>query len=180
MIGACNGFQVMVQIGLLPGGRKDTWEQSVALTDNISGRFCDRWVGMQAEPASRCIWTRGIEESISPADREDVWMFPVAHGEGRFICRDKEVLSHLESSGLVALRYRDNYNGSENAIAGICDESGLVFGLMPHPERYLEWTRHPYWTRLDDRIRQGETPGMRIFLNAMEFVTGRSAVGSAG
>ncbi|MBL8885631.1 MAG: phosphoribosylformylglycinamidine synthase subunit PurQ [Phycisphaerales bacterium] len=174
MIGACNGFQVMVQIGLLPGpGAGQSWptdrapEQTVALTDNENGRFCDRWVGMVSEPKSRCIWTKGIEQSIDPRDTDDVWMFPVAHGEGRFICKDDSVLRDLESSGRVALRYADNYNGSQNAIAGICDDSGLIFGLMPHPERFLEWTRHPYWTRLDQRVTATTTPGLRVFQNAV-------------
>ncbi|MGH7243481.1 MAG: phosphoribosylformylglycinamidine synthase subunit PurQ [Phycisphaerales bacterium] len=177
MIGACNGFQVLVQIGLLPGpAAGQRWpidrapEQSVALTDNISGRFCDRWVGMVAEPSSNCVWTKGIEKAIDPRDVDDVWMFPVAHGEGRFICNDESVLRDLESSGRVALRYADNYNGSQNAIAGICDDSGLIFGLMPHPERFLEWTRHPYWTRLEQRVTQATTPGLRVFQNAVRHV----------
>lgn len=177
MIGACNGFQVMVQVGLLPGPSAGAaWpkdaapEQTVALTDNVTGRFCDRWVGMIAEPKSKCIWTKGIEETIDAKDVEDIWMFPVAHGEGRFICKNESVLAELEASGRVALRYGDNYNGSQNAIAGICDESGLVFGLMPHPERYLEWTRHPYWTRLEERVKKSETPGLRVFRNAVEHV----------
>ncbi len=177
MIGACNGFQVLVQIGLLPGpAAGQRWpidrapEQSVALTDNISGRFCDRWVGMVAEPSSNCVWTKGIEKAIDPRDVDDVWMFPVAHGEGRFICNDESVLRDLESSGRVALRYADNYNGSHNAIAGICDDSGLIFGLMPHPERFLEWTRHPYWTRLEQRVTQATTPGLRVFQNAVRHV----------
>lgn len=173
MIGACNGFQVLVQIGLLPGPSAGlSWpapaapEQTVALTDNQNGRFCDRWVGMVSEPGSKCIWTRGIEQEIDPSAAADVWMFPVAHGEGRFVCKDEAVLREIESSGRVALRYADNYNGSQNSIAGICDASGLVFGLMPHPERFLDWTRHPYWTRLDERTRSTPTPGLRIFQNA--------------
>lgn len=174
MIGACNGFQVLVQIGLLPGPSAGLpWpsdeapEQTVALTDNQNGRFCDRWVGMVSEPGSKCIWTKGIEQEIEPRDAGDVWMFPVAHGEGRFICKDEAVLREIESSGRVALRYADNYNGSQNSIAGICDASGLIFGLMPHPERFLDWTRHPYWTRLDEGTRSKPTPGLRIFQNAV-------------
>ncbi|MBX3390061.1 MAG: phosphoribosylformylglycinamidine synthase subunit PurQ [Phycisphaeraceae bacterium] len=185
MIGACNGFQVLVQIGMLPGPSaglawpaQEAPAQSVALTDNENGRFCDRWVGMIAEPESKCIWTKGIEEEIDPRDADDVWMFPVAHGEGRFICKDEAVLHDIESSGRVALRYSDNYNGSQNAIAGICDASGLVFGLMPHPERFLEWTRHPYWTRLDPRVRSKQTPGLRIFQNAVRFSTSSCAQAS--
>ena len=82
------------------------------------------------------------------------------------------VLRGLESRGQVAVRYNDNYNGSQNAIAGICDASGLVFGLMPHPERFLEWNRHPWWTRLDAGTRGKETPGLLMFRNAVEAVAG--------
>jgi phosphoribosylformylglycinamidine synthase subunit PurQ / glutaminase len=173
MIGVCNGFQVLVQVGLLPGpANGEDWPvgrpppQVVALSDNIRARFVDRWVGVRPEPSSVCVWTRGIDEG-GPA-RADIMQLPVAHGEGRFVASSPEVLSGLESSGRVALRYTDNYNGSQGAIAGICDRSGLIFGLMPHPERYLDWNRHPYWTRLDASVRSGDTPGLRIFRNAVE------------
>ena len=172
MIGACNGFQVMVQVGLLPGppvgGQWPLDEappQTVALTDNINARFVDRWVPVAFEPSSRCVWTRGLAST----HHVDTHMLPVAHGEGRFVA-PPEVIADLESTGRIALRYTDNYNGSESAIAGICDSSGLIFALMPHPERYLDWTRHPYWTRLPESIRQGETIGLRMFRNAVEAV----------
>jgi len=172
MIGACNGFQVMVQIGLLPGpALGEAWptdqppRQSVALTDNIGGRFVDRWVPVEFEAKSRCIWTRGLHETRDP----DTHMLPVAHGEGRFVA-DASVVADLEATGRVALRYGDNYNGSQKAIAGICDTSGLIFALMPHPERYLDWNRHPYWTRLAPAIQREETIGLRMFRNAVEAV----------
>jgi phosphoribosylformylglycinamidine synthase subunit PurQ / glutaminase len=170
MIGACNGFQVMVQVGLLPGpGVGGQWPgdapppQTVALTDNINARFVDRWVPVTFEPGSRCVWTRGLAE----VHNTDTHMLPVAHGEGRFVA-PPEVIADLESTGRIAMRYSDNYNGSEAAIAGICDASGLIFALMPHPERYLDWTRHPYWTRLPEGTRRGETIGLRMFRNAVE------------
>jgi phosphoribosylformylglycinamidine synthase len=170
MIGACNGFQVMVQIGLLPGPRAgETWpedrapEQTVALTENAGARFVDRWVGMRVEPGSTCVWTRGLERVEA-----DVMQLPVAHGEGRLVTARPGLLRELEDSGRVALRYTDNYNGSEGAVAGICDASGLILGLMPHPERYLEWNRHPYWTRLGDEVKKGKAPGLRMFVNAVE------------
>ncbi len=170
MIGACNGFQVMVQIGLLPGPAVgETWPvdhpppQSVALTDNINARFVDRWVPVAFERNSRCVWTRGLADT----HHVDTHQLPVAHGEGRFVA-PAEVIKDLEATGRVALRYTDNYNGSQSAIAGICDSTGLIFALMPHPERYLEWTRHPYWTRLPESIRRGETIGLRMFRNAVE------------
>lgn len=170
MIGACNGFQVLVQCGLLPGWPESAGEppaQSLALAHNAGGRFVDRWVGMLPDGAGRCVWTQGLEE-FGP----EVLMFPVAHGEGRLVARDEAVLRRLEESGQVALRYTDNYNGSAGAIAGVCDPTGRILGLMPHPERFLDWNRHPWWTRLPPGVRQGPTPGLRVFLNAVEAVKG--------
>lgn len=190
IIGACNGFQVLVQIGLLPGPSVgDSWptdkapEQTVALTDNVSARFCDRWVGMEYIPESVCVWTKGLSggptiakgigesRTLQKSELEDINTLPVAHGEGRFTGMSASTLDALERTGQVACRYRENYNGSDRAIAGICDATGRVFGLMPHPERYLEWTRHPYWTRLPQFIRSMETPGLRMFRNAVEAVS---------
>ena len=174
MIGACNGFQVLVQIGLLPGPRPgEPWpedrapEQVTALTDNSGARFVDRWVGMKPETASVCVWTRGLGEKFGP----EALQLPVAHGEGRFLTSSPEVMSELERSGRVALRYTDNFNGSQGGIAGICDGSGLIFGLMPHPERYLAWNRHPSWTRLPAAVLKGDTPGLTMFRNAVEAVS---------
>jgi phosphoribosylformylglycinamidine synthase len=169
IIGACNGFQVLVQVGLLPGpAPSEPWPanrppaQTVALTDNAKARFVDRWVRVAPEPSSVCIWTRGL--TADP----DIMQLPAAHGEGRFIAASPEVMADLERTGRVALRYLDNYNGSQGAVAGICDASGLIFGLMPHPERYLDWNRHPYWTRLPSSTTSGPTPGLTIFRNAVE------------
>lgn len=217
MIGICNGFQVLVQVGLLPGpeaGREWPEEapppQSVALTENAQARFIDRWVGIVPEPGSRCIWTHGLEKFASrpsaPAEQavrksnpaaggsgpdippEDLLQLPVAHGEGRFVASSPRVIQALEAGGQIALRYTDDCNGSEGRIAGICDSTGLIFGLMPHPERYLDWNRHPYWTRLGDRYRavgpaggaggageDPETPGLRIFRNAVDSVVHATA-----
>jgi phosphoribosylformylglycinamidine synthase subunit PurQ / glutaminase len=203
MIGVCNGFQVLVQVGLLPGPEAgQDWPQeappaqTVTLTENAQARFMDRWVGIVPEPNSRCIWTQGLEkfalhpshpaeESVestgisSAADLppETLLQLPVAHGEGRFVASSPDVVRALEAGGQIALRYTDDCNGSEGRIAGICDHTGLIFGLMPHPERYLDWTRHPYWTRLPAKYREAragdspETPGLRIFRNAVEAVT---------
>lgn len=172
VIGVCNGFQVLVQVGLLPGPpANEEWPpdsppaQTCTLTDNQDARFHDRWAPVRYEPESSCVWTRGLAEACADADAA---MLPVAHGEGRFMTASPGVLSAIESGGRVALRYTDNYNGSESAIAGICDSTGRVFGLMPHPERFLEWTRHPYWTRLPAGSRARPTPGLLIFRNAVE------------
>jgi phosphoribosylformylglycinamidine synthase len=169
IIGVCNGFQVLVQVGLLPGpGPGEAWPaerpptQTVALTENAGARFVDRWVPVAADRKSVCVWTRDL-----PSDPR-IMQLPVAHGEGRFITASPSIIADLERSGRVALRYLDNYNGSQGAIAGVCDASGLVFGLMPHPERYLDWNRHPFWTRLAPDTRRGQTPGLKIFQNAVE------------
>lgn len=178
MIGACNGFQVMVQCGLLPGwddeagqdgeaGGVQAPEQVLALAHNVGGRFVDRWVGMLPESASQCLWTRGLAEY-----GDDALMFPVAHGEGRLVAADEGVLRRLGDGGQVAIRYSDNYNGSQGGIAGVCDPSGRIFALMPHPERFLDWNRHPWWSRLPASSRRGPTPGLRVFLNAVESVRG--------
>ncbi len=179
IIGACNGFQVLVQVGLLPDTQASVGQASslppapppltVALTDNIGNRFIDRWLRVETVPTSRCIWTRGL---AFPAE---AMTLPIAHGEGRFVTATPDVLEALESNNQVALRYIDNDNGSQNAIAGICDPTGRVFGLMPHPERYLGWHHHPYATALGENVKQGDTPGLMMFKNAVEAVTTSSA-----
>ncbi len=173
MIGACNGFQVLVQAGLLPGPLDGSpWPataplQTVALTDNQDAKFHDRWVGFTLDAESPCIWTRGLSDDSDEETRRQTHLLPVAHGEGRFVAATPPVMAALERNRQVVMRYADNYNGSHGAVAGICDASGRVFGLMPHPERYLDWTRHPAWTRLTPQVRKGETPGLRMFRNAV-------------
>jgi phosphoribosylformylglycinamidine synthase len=185
IIGACNGFQTLVQVGLLPGpmgsGRVAAWPESppaqtVALTDNQDARFRDRWVPVTYERDSVCVWTRGLLGHPSMSAECEASQLPVAHGEGRFVA-DEATLDGLEARGQVVLRYADNYNGSQRGIAGICDASGLVFGLMPHPERFLEWNRHPWWTRLPEEAREGPTPGLVMFQNAVAHVTAGAAIG---
>ena len=147
VIGVCNGFQVLVKMGLLPN-LSSRWEPEVSLVHNESGVFEDRWVRVVFDPASPCVWTRGLEAM-------DV---PVRHGEGRFVAAEP-VLAELEAAHLAAVRYvrRDggagpapypeNPNGSTDGIAGITDRTGRVFGLMPHPEAFLFAENHPEWTR---------------------------------
>ena len=101
---------------------------------------------------------------------------PIAHGEGRFVPKDEELLRQLEVDGQIACRYlpTDNPNGSVGDVMGICDSSGLVLGLMPHPERFLRWSQHPYWTRLSGESRSGDPLGLQIFKNAVSFVNDKS------
>jgi phosphoribosylformylglycinamidine synthase len=163
MIGICNGFQVLVKLGLLPDPASDA--QTATLADNTSGRFIDRWVRMQADPASVCVWTRGL------ADVAD-FALPIAHGEGRFLPANDSVMQALRQNGQVCLKYApdDNPNGSTDDIAGICDPSGIVLGLMPHPERFTHATNHPQWTRKSADWLNQTPAGLRFFKNAVEHV----------
>ncbi len=172
MICPCNGFQIAVQSGLLPGpsGSCDLWPESaapatVALANNVSACFTDRWTHVEIPRDTVCIWTKGIDVE-APND-----VLPSAHGEGRFVATPA-VVERLEAAGQVALRYAasDNFNGSVGAIAGMCDPSGLIFGLMPHPERATRWTQHPQWTRMNATVRSQEPLGLRIFKNAVRWV----------
>ena len=162
IIGICNGFQVLVKTGLLPDfdpASDDLPRQTVTLADNTLPRFVDRWVGLEANPQSPCIWTKGIE-SIT---------LPIAHGEGRLVASGDE-LDRLEADGRIALRYTgENPNGSMRDIAGLCDATGLVFGLMPHPERYTHPRNHPDFPGAGE-----QTLGLRLFQNAVEHVTAQT------
>ncbi|HYE06516.1 MAG TPA: phosphoribosylformylglycinamidine synthase I [Planctomycetota bacterium] len=148
-IGICNGFQVLVKAGLLP--RVDgASSQQATLTDNESGRYTDTWVRVKPD-AAKCQW-------VPDADEVEL---PIAHAEGRFAA-DAATLDRLERDGQIALRYSGgtNPNGSARDIAGVCDPTGRVFGLMPHPERFLRWENHPRWTREE---RRAEGDGVRFF-----------------
>jgi len=165
VIGICNGFQILVKAGMLPSGRVDG-PQEVTLTWNDSGRFEDRWVCLKPE-FNVCVWTQGLEEVIE---------LPVAHGEGKFVPRDPSVLERLVGFGQIVFHYVDpsereagypwNPNGSVGNIAGICDPTGRIFGLMPHPERHVVPTQHPRWTR-DGAKAAGD--GAAIFRNGVQW-----------
>jgi phosphoribosylformylglycinamidine synthase len=164
VIGICNGFQVLVKTDLLPGAIGGRSGQTATLTNNDCGRFVDRWVNLKAE-GSRCVWTKNLQ-SID---------LPIAHGEGKFVPADEAVRKALWDGEQVALTYSgENPNGSVDAIAGVCDASGLVFGLMPHPERFVDGTQHYAWTSRGSGSAEGD--GLRIFRNAVAHVT--EAVGA--
>jgi phosphoribosylformylglycinamidine synthase len=153
LLGICNGFQVLVKTGLLPGPAARG--QTVTLTHNASNRYEDRWVELEGA-GSRCPFLRP----------QETWFFPVAHAEGRLVA-DAEELDRLERNGQVVLRYRRNWNGSLRSIAGLSDETGRVLGLMPHPERHLEAWHHPHWTRAG---LAAEPDGLRFFRRLVEAV----------
>jgi len=184
IIGICNGFQILVKAGILPGNA--SFEQEVTLSGNDSGFFQDRWVYLkspviaQASPEgtshtltgtgqspAKCVWTKGIK---------DVVYLPIAHGEGKFIPKSEDILERLKNSGQIVFQYCDkegsisgypsNPNGSLDNIAGICDPTGRGFGLMPHPERHLISLQHPRWTR-EGLKKHGD--GFPIFLNAVNY-----------
>ena len=177
MIAPCNGFQVAVQAGLLPGPDSGAdWPPEpappiVALAPNSAGRFRDDWTKVEIPTDTRCIWTAGLS-AVDPSVR----LLPSAHGEGRLVA-DPSILERLEQEGRIAVRYGDgeNFNGSSGAIAGICDSSGLVLGLMPHPERYTRWSQHPTWTRLPAAFRSQDPLGLLMFRNAVRHAMAPSA-----
>jgi len=166
VIGICNGFQVVTKLGLLPlltGAPAPGAEfvQEATLTFNDSGKYEDRWCPIVADPQSPCVWTRGL----------DKFELPVRHGEGKWIHRDDAVRNAILDGHLACLRYGSseypgNPNGSQDDIAGVCDPTGRIFGLMPHPEVFLHGTQHPRWTR-GDIAPEAEGAGLAILRNGV-------------
>ena len=173
VIGICNGFQVLVKMGLLPNtGGRPLDNVGATLCLNNSGKFEDRWVYLKRGAGSgndRCVWTAGLP---------DIIYLPVAHAEGKFIPRDDGILRSMKKNGQIVFRYTDesgnpsgypgNPNGSIEDIAGICDPTGRVFGLMPHPERHITFTQHPRWQLRGDENEMGI--GLHIFKNGVNFI----------
>jgi phosphoribosylformylglycinamidine synthase len=168
MIGICNGFQLMVKLGLLPSLGGERGAQTATLTWNDSGRFEDRWVTLAVDARSPCVFTRGL-------DRLEL---PVRHGEGKIVAAPG-VLGRIREAHQAPLAYIDpatgeattvypmNPNGSPFGIAAFTDPTGRLFGLMPHPEAFLHRTNHPRWTR---EVRPEEGDGLALFRNAVEFI----------
>jgi len=163
ILGICNGFQLLAKLGLLPALPGEEAKQLVSLSHNDSARFEDRWVHLRCHAESPSVFTRGL----------DRLHMPVRHGEGKLVPREESILDRLEDEGLIALTYSDaagravsrypaNPNGSPRAIAGLCDPTGRILGLMPHPEAFHHPTNHPQWTRGEDG-----PPGTALFANAV-------------
>ena len=178
IIGICNGFQSLVNLGLLPGFEGNYTERRVALTYNDSGNFIDSWVNLRISSDTPCVFTKGIDQIE----------LPVRHGEGKFYTSNEDIERLVQNNQVVA-QYADtkgepakgerpyNPNGSLYDIAGICDPSGRIFGLMPHPEAFHHYTNHPDWTwkkeafiREGKRIDNYEGDGIRIFQNAVNYI----------
>jgi phosphoribosylformylglycinamidine synthase len=170
ILGICNGFQVLVKTGFLPGLSGDPKKptRQASLFTNDSARYEDRWVYLR-KYSDKCVFTKNFPQ-------ETVYL-PVAHGEGKFITEDKETLGKIIANDQVVFRYCDakgkpthryplNPNGAMDNIAAICDTTGRIMGMMPHPERFQEITNHPRWTREKPAFPHG----MLIFQNAVEYV----------
>jgi phosphoribosylformylglycinamidine synthase I len=169
IIGICNGFQVLLKTKLL--AEADANGPTVTLAQNDSGKFEARWVKLAVDPG-KSVFLQDIQEME----------LPVAHGEGKFMVRDEAVFGRLQDEHRLVMRYATaltngnsgavpypaNPNGAAGDVAGICDETGHVFGLMPHPERFVDWTQHPRWTRQPAR-EVGD--GLRVFQNAVRYFT---------
>ena len=170
ILGVCNGFQLMVKMGMLPGFDGHYLSQSVTLTHNDCGRFQDRWCYLKVDDASPCVFTAGITGGL---------YLPVRHGEGKMLCESDAVLARIEQEHLSVLKYSGpdygeptmqfpaNPNGSTNAIAGLCDPTGRLMGLMPHPEAFVHYTQHPRWTR-EELPEDGD--GLVLYKNAAEYI----------
>ncbi len=176
-LGICNGFQTMVRLGLLPGLDGDYRTPRAALAPNDRLGYRDAWVRLAFDEASPCVWTRGLRQLELPA----------RHGEGKFLAESDELLERLERAGQVVARYVDgtgaptetwphNPNGSPRGVAGVCDPSGRLFGLMPHPDAYLYPFHHPRWERAQ---ANGDLPaegaGLRIFRNGVDYAAALNA-----
>ncbi len=158
VLGVCNGFQVLLKSGLLPWGKAGGGEanRDATLTWNDCGMFVDRWITLRAD-SDKCVFLTGGETLT----------LPIAHGEGKFVTTGDTVLDRIRDGDQVAVRYDgDNPNGSTDDIAGICDPTGRVFGLMPHPERFVDPTHHPAWTRK----KTDRADGLAVFLNAAKHL----------
>ena len=177
ILGICNGFQALVNLGLLPGFDGRYQDRKVALTHNNSGNFIDAWVNLTVNPKSPNVFTKGIHHAE----------FPIRHGEGKFYAAD-DTIQRLFQNNQVVLQYADHHgtpaggrqplnpNGSLSDIAGICDPTGRIFGLMPHPEAFNHFTNHPDWprrklilARRGESIAPEEGGGIGIFRNAVDY-----------
>ncbi len=170
-IGICNGFQVLVRAGILPGNfaldQEISFAQTVTLTHNDSGKFEDRWVYLK--PDGRCVWTEDLDEVI---------YLPVAHAEGKFVASTPALLEKMKANSQIVFRYCDqngdkpyypaNPNGAMDDVAGIADATGRILGLMPHPERHFLSLQHPAWTRFSLRQKFGH--GAKIFVNGVSYI----------
>ena len=173
IIGICNGFQVLVKMGFLPNTNSDDKfpiESTLSLND--SGKFTCKWIYLKKNDDNKniCVWTKDLPEVI---------YVPIAHAEGKFIPKNKSVLKSLTDNGQIVFKYTDlsgelsgfphNPNGSIDDIAGICDPTGRIIGMMPHPERHIDYLQHPNWRR-GFKDKEGMGTGITIFKNGVDYI----------
>lgn len=173
VIGICNGFQMLVNLGLIPGFGNEFGRREVALVHNESARYINRWVDVKVENSSP--WLKEIK-SLS---------VPIAHGEGKLVASD-EVLKKMKNKKMIALKYFPgemnefsglpaNPTGTTENIAGLTDETGRIFGLMPHPERAMFFAQRPDWPLMKEKLKKEGNPipkegeGLQIFKNAIDY-----------
>jgi len=181
VLGICNGMQVLMRLGVLTEGVGEAEQSAATLTWNNHGRFEDRWVHLAVDETP-CVFLKDIDRLY----------LPMAHAEGKFVAANETVLGELRQQGRLAIRYArpegnelrkgspeqgrvedavlpfpDNPNGADANVAGVCDATGRVFGLMPHPERHIKATQHPYWTRRSEQPEHGD--GLVMFKNAVNW-----------
>jgi phosphoribosylformylglycinamidine synthase len=168
IMGICNGFQLMIKLGLLPALDGSSGTAQATLTWNDNGRFEDRWVTLKADPESPCVFTKGV----------DIIELPVRHGEGKIVAPE-ETMTKIRKSHQSPLLYINpktkeatteypyNPNGTMFGMSALCDTTGRLFGLMPHPEAFLHKTNHPRWTR--ENLKE-EGDGLLLFQNAVNYI----------
>lgn len=178
ILGICNGFQLLVKLNLLPGFSPPSPKQEVSLVFNDSNRFENRWVHHRVLPTS-CVFTKGLNQLF----------LPIRHGEGKFIVSEEEVVQRLFDKNQIVFQYcspngeatqqfPNNPNGSIKSIAGICDNTGRILGMMAHPEGFLFFPNHPNWVSLKEKIqreKEFEEPvgdGFLLFKNAVDYLKG--------
>jgi phosphoribosylformylglycinamidine synthase len=178
-LGICNGFQMMTRLGLVPGFDGDYKTPLATLAPNDRLGYWDCWIRLAVDPLSPCVWTRGL------ATLE----MPTRHGEGKLLTADAQVLARLEAGHQIPVRYADrtgaateewpaNPNGSPGGIAGLCDPTGRLFGLMPHPDAYLYPFQHPQWFRQSPAERPAEGGGLAVFRNGVDAAAADSLTDS--
>jgi phosphoribosylformylglycinamidine synthase len=154
VIGVCNGFQALIRMGIFGKG--------ISITQNAQGKFVDNWVKVTPN-GNRCAWLKGL----------GTMDLPIRHGEGRIVissARRAELIGKMDKQGMTCLRYEGDPNGSDERLAGLCDSTGRIFGLMPHPEAFVRWTAHPEWTSAPARA-SSPGQGLAIFENAYQEAT---------
>ena len=169
-IGICNGFQMMTRLGMLPGLDGDYRTPLATLAPNDHVGYRNAWVRLAVNPDSPCVWTSDLESLYLPS----------RHGEGKFLVDAPEIAERMEAEGQVAVRYVDtegepteewpaNPNGSPGGVAGVCDPTGRLFGIMPHPDAFLYRFQHPRWFR-GEAGDAGEGQGIAVFRNGVDAV----------